>query len=319
MSEAQQKRVNIIITDHVIRYMYIKKPSVDGVKDYGEKPLLAGIVEDGKIKDQAAFEKVLKSLVKEKKWNRQPLYFCVPETAVSIREHVVPKGLTKQEIKSYVYMELEENLSFPFKDPIFDFEVIGEAEDKTKILLFAYPRERVNQFVQTFQNAGLKPVVADLSSLSLYRLYYSLNKASQDENLLAVQWGKDAIVLTAFKQLKPVFTRYIKTSSDPLRYDILTKEYVLTENDALVEQYIESQLVTIQRFMDFFQFSVSDSSEPITKLLLAGDFPDMEKIEMFVKERFSISVESMHNNYEALQIPAKFSDVLGLALKDNKE
>ncbi|MDL4841673.1 type IV pilus biogenesis protein PilM [Aquibacillus rhizosphaerae] len=312
------KQVNLIIKDRVLRYMVSKQPSVEGIVDYGEVFLDADIIEDGKLINREAFLKVLETLVKENKWKGKRLAFCVPDSFVTIREQLVPKELTKEEMRSYINMELEESIRLPFSNPVIDFVIVGEENNQSKILLFAYPKDRMADFVQLFDKVGMKPVVADLSALSIYRLYSHLDLSSQNEHLLSIQWGKDANVLTAFNFNKPIFTRYIKSSLNKSDWRWSEDEsdiYWVGEADEL-EQVRNEQLVTIERFMDFYQYSVMDGNHQITKMLLSGDFPNLPLIKKEIEERYNLPVETMEKQLSGkIDFPSKYVDVLGLAIK----
>ncbi|MRH42969.1 hypothetical protein GH741_09755 [Aquibacillus halophilus] len=316
-----KKQVNLIIKDRLLRYIVSTNSTIESIVDSGEIILEPGLLEDGKLINDKSLQVVLEQLVKNKKWNNLPLSFCVPDSSVTIREQLVPKGLTKEEIKSYINMELEESIRLPFIDPIIDFVIIGEEKDQAKILLFAYPKQRVNEFLQIFQKSGLKPKVADLSSLSIYRLYYQLDLPEDNEHLLLVQWGKDASVLTAFNQNKPVFTRYIKSTLDRNSWSWSTADNDLlwTGDDEEISQLIEDQLVTIDRFMEFYQYSVMDGNEEISKILLTGDFPNLEQIELLLKDRFIVTIDSMKKMEDKLKHPAKYADAIGLAVKSKNK
>ncbi|MBM7572022.1 pilus assembly protein PilM [Aquibacillus albus] len=309
--------MNLIIKDQVIRYVVSTGSSFDDVIDYGERFFQENIIEDGKIINEKAFNAVLDRLIRDKKWKNKPLYFCVPDAAISIREQMVPKGLTKDEIKQYIMMELDESIRLPFTNPAIDFEIIGEEDEQTKILLFAYPKERLESYVNLFVNLGLKPIVADISSLSIFRLYFTLDLPSAKEHLLSVQWDKDSIVLTAFNQNKPVFTRYIKSSLDAggWTWDVQENELIWSDKKISLEAYEEEQLTKVERFMDFYQYSVMHGNDQITKVLLSGDYPYLERVKALLSERFTGSIEYMALYEERFHAPGKYADVVGLAIK----
>ncbi len=317
MFQKNKKQVNLIIKDRAIRYMVTSQPTLTGVVDYGEIQLEAGVIIDGKISEPESFASVLRMLVSNKKWKNNRLSFCVPDASVTIREHLVPKQLKKAEIKSFIKMELEENIRLPFSDPVFDFVIIGEENDQVKILLFAYPKERINEYLYAFKQAGLVPVVADLSSLSLYRLYNELDYAEEGDHLLLAQWGRDAAVLTAFNENKPVFTRQIKSvlSQDSWELNEEMEEIIWHGSQAEIAESIDEQLTMLERFLDFYQYSVMDGEKQINKLLLCGDFPFLEEVETNLKENYRMPIIILDDLEKNMQMPGKFADVLGLSIK----
>ncbi|WP_053219021.1 type IV pilus biogenesis protein PilM [Virgibacillus senegalensis] len=317
MFQKNKKQVNLIIKDRAIRYMVNNQPTLSGIVDYGEVQLESGIIVDGKVSDLDGFTAALRMLVSNKKWKNRKTSFCVPDASVTIREHFVPKQLKKQEIKSYINMDLEDNLRLPFSNPVIDFVVIGEENEQVKILLFAYPKDRINEYLHAFKQAGLLPTVADLSSLSLHRLYHELGYAEEGEHLLLAQWGRDAAVLTAFNENKPVFTRQVKSilTQDAWEFSPEAEEVTWQGSEAELNESIDAQLTMLERFLDFYQYSVMDGEKQINKLLLCGDFPFLSKVENYLKENYKMSVLIIKELEEEIQVPAKFADVLGLSIK----
>lgn len=317
-----KKRVNIVLKDHVIRYMECESTGLQGVTNFGEKFLPLGVIEEGKVKDPTTLELILDELVRDNRWKNKTLYFCVPDASVVIRPQLVSLDLAEEEIKGYLYMQLGDQIHLPFERPVFDFKLLGEKDGQQEILMFAYPEDRVQTFEEVFKEADLKPVVADLSSLSLYRLYYSLDKAKQKDHLLSIQWNVDSIVLTVFHECRPQFIRYMRTSLDGEFWQEAEDgdsglAWIGEKSD--LEGYEQDQLREVERIMSFYRFSVTQGEANVTNILLSGDWPNMEELYEHCKGRFDVPVEwfdlqSQHGQ-ELASLPPRFADVYGLSIK----
>lgn len=314
------KQVCFIIKDQIIRYIVSTQPTIEGTLEFGEQILEPGIIEDGKIINMAALQTVVNELVSRKKWKNKRLLFCVPDSSVAMREQLVPKELSKDEIKSFLQIELNNSIRLPFANPVIDFATLGEENNHIKILLFAYPRDRIASYKTLFTKAGLKPIVADLTSLSLYRFYREIGKDTEQDHLLSVQWNMDAIILTSFHQNAPLFTRHVKISLDVEKWKWNEEEklHKWTGEQQEIEESIEQHLITLDRFIDFYQYSVRNGMDEINKILLTGDFPYLMNAETQMKNRYNLEIDTLNYLEEQVAFPLKFSELVGLSIKKQK-
>lgn len=308
-------RVNIVITNRVLRYSFQKDPGLEGMVDHGEVELPHGMLKDGRIEDRNGLLEIIKNLVSEHKWNRKRMYFSLPDDTVVIRDLQVPVGLTKTEAVGYIHTQIGNNFYLPFHDPAMDIDYLNDPEPEDTmqdVLVYAYPEGKITDFQDVFMEAGLDPYVADLTSLSVYRLYYLYSDedvTARDMHVLLIHWNTEALVLTAFREHKAVFTRNLKVSDGDLEEEI-----------SLIEQSEENAKVTISEFMqeitriiDFYQYSITNGEAQINHLLLSGDFPYLDTVETMLNERVNIPVEP----FTAVGLPRKFIDVLGLGVKED--
>ena len=290
-------RVNIVITNQVLRYSFHKNASVDSLVNHGEIVLPEGTIKDGTIHNKPALIGVLKELVHKHKWGRKKLHFCVPDDTVVIRQLEVPLALSRAEIKGYVKTQIGTSLYLPFANPALDVELLDADKEIQKILLFAYPKDKLDEFIAVFTEVGLKPVVADLTSLSVYRYYYH-QKKNKNNDVLLIHWNNDSLVLTAFNKHQAVFTRYRNL-----------------DNYTSDEQMINEQIIEINRIIDFYQFNITNGSSSITRLLLSGDFSKLQQVKSELLDRFTIPIDLVAEINQIQDTPTKYTDVLGLAMK----
>ncbi|CQR48013.1 Competence protein A [Paraliobacillus sp. PM-2] len=297
-------RVNLSLTDSVIRYFFQNKKQCD----YGEIELEPGIVEDGKIIDRMSLIGVLKGLVNKKKWKNKEIAFCVPDAFVTLREELVPKQLNKEEVKKYILLELGNTIRLPFDRPVIDYTIIGEEADKNKILLIAYPQERLDSYKDVFEQANLKLVLADLSFLSVYRLCAQRDLIRPEAHLLNIQWRKSDLVLTVFHNHQPIFNRHVYHAASSKLDTVDNKEF----DRQTLQNLIDEQLITIERFMDFYQYSIMNNEAQITDILLSGDFLFDDLLKELLQSRFNLSV---YTPYLPEELPLAYAELYGLTLR----
>ncbi|WP_068674673.1 type IV pilus biogenesis protein PilM [Oceanobacillus sp. Castelsardo] len=299
MSFLNKGRVNIAITNHVLRYAFHKSNTMNGLMEHGQIEIPQGTIQDGRLINKAVFTEVVNQLVHQHKWKRKNLFIAMPDDTVVIRQIQIPASLTKDEAKSYIYTQIGNQIYLPFSNPVIDIELLDTEEGKHHVLLYAYPKEKLTEYIDAFQNAGLNPTAADLTSLSIYRYYYK-NKSDDKKHVLLIHWNNDSLSLTIIQEHKAVFTRHIKVN------DISTD----LEEESLM-QYVNDYLIEINRIIDFYRYSITKGEYQINQLILSGDFLYLAKIKQLLFEMVEIPIE----NFERDELKATYVDVLGLALK----
>lgn len=303
MAFGSNGRVNIVFTNHVLRYSYHKASSLDSLVNHGEIELPDGTIVNGIVKNRQVLMEIINGLVQTNKWKRKKLYFCVPDDTVVIRQLDVPASLSKKEIIGYLKTQIGNSFHLPFDNPAIDVEILGEDKEKQSILLFAYPKDKINDFSALFSEAGLVPIAADLTSLSVYRYYYMQEPNSEDDVLL-IQWNTDSLVTTAFNKHKAVFTRYRNLDRG---IEILDKENI--------NQFIEEQIVEVNRIIDFYQYNVTNGSSSMKQILISGDFLYLKQVKRELEIQLSIPVMLVDEVNKSIDTSTKYTDVFGLAMK----
>lgn len=296
----KKNRVNIVITNRALRYTYYKNAKNTSLT-FGEEELPIGVMKDGRVESRVALVKIVKKLVKSHKWSGSNIYFCVPDDTVVIRQLQIPVTLTMNEAVSYVKTQLGTSIYLPFEDPSIAIEFLEEEDKKRNLLLFAYPEEKIIEFEGVFKEAGLKSKAVDLTSPSVYRYYYKKRQEKAD-GVLHIHWNLDALSLTTYRLDKAIFTRYMSN-------ELYEEKQELKEDEA--SQVIDDYIREITRIIDFYQYSITKGEERINLLLVTGDFPYLHSVFKILEETVNIPIYKFEE-----EIPIKFIDALGLALKN---
>lgn len=314
MQVFKKDHVFILFTDRTIRYLIWSNSKVNQVSDYGELILDSLIIEDGRLVNLELLTSILINLIKQKNWKKRKISFIVPASFVTIRQESIPNQLSRGEAISYIKLHLEGSIRLPIKEPLIDFHLLEEGEERNDILLFAYPSEQLKPFYQLFEQLILQPNVADISYLSVYRAYLKADLFKQDEHLLMVQWNMFELILTVFHQHVPKFNRQIHLSSAPQgwRKSEDGKKLIWHLSTPTLAGFIEEQLLPIERFMDFYQYSIMDDKGQIDQILLTGDFPKQAVLEQQLKNRFDLPIKKIELPND---LPCEYTSLYGLGLR----
>ncbi|WP_185806924.1 type IV pilus biogenesis protein PilM [Bacillus sp. HMF5848] len=303
---------NIVIKDHAIRFVELKQTSPIVVQRVEERQLPKGIITNGKIVDYETLSTIMEQCVDEWRIKHRKVRFVVPDGVVIIKKISVPADIPDNEIKGYLHLELGTTIHLPFEDPTFDMILLhdkeGEQAEKD-VLIFAAPEDIVNSYKDLFEDAKLKPCAADISPLSLYRLYFHTNDAVHDENVLLVEFDQSAMNISIFSTHIPVFMRHSQIETQAIE----------GQNPVF---YIQDSFKEMERVINFFQYSLHHGQKSVNRIILTGEHPEINIIKDELITRFNIPVTSIDganisiitaNNQE---LPGQYHVPLGLALKE---
>ena len=317
--------IDLVINDHSIRYLELKNSGFPIPLKWGERYLPPGIIKEGKIVDRETLEVILEQCIQTWKLKNRKVRFLVPDPFVTIRKITIPTDVHKEEIKEYLYLEMGASIHLPFEDPVFDFVVLPELEDKQEILLFAAHRERVLEYSELLTDLKLKPEVADLSALALYRLYHLLSKRTGDERLLMIQFDLDIVNMSIFENEMPFFMRHYALPYDEKEWEIRLgrsgfQQLSFIGDEEELQQQLDDAYKEMNKLIEFYQFSLHQGKNEINKMVVTGDHPLISKIVDDLSTRFEMDVQLLDaselDTEKNKPLPRSHNLALGLALKE---
>ena len=324
--QSNRRIANLIIKDHVIRYIEVRNRPPLSVVKYGERLLPEGIIRDGKVISEEMLEMILQECIRAWKIHKRRLRFIVPDPAITIRRLIVPAHLKGEEIRGYLYMELGETIPLPFEEPVFDFVTLKQiSEEEQEILLFAAPEQAVLQYTRLFEKLKLRPIAADISPLSAYRFLCAFGDINPKEHLLLIQCDLTSVNATVFHGHYPLFTRQLNVEMNTRRWEQIeigkTKKfyYRWTGTEEELELQFEDIIKEIDRVMNFYRFSFQKGEQEINRIFLMGDHPFFQSIHKRMENRFNISVEHIDDEVAISlgdHLDRSYYLPLGLALKE---
>ncbi|WP_070120819.1 type IV pilus biogenesis protein PilM [Bacillus marinisedimentorum] len=323
---AKNKPVNLIIKDYTIRLLELKQKDPLTIKSHKERTLPHGVILNGVIQDAETLGLILDECAADWGIKGRPVRFLVPDPYIVIRQIKIPGSLADDEIKGHLFMELGASIHLPFEDPVFDFILTGKEGDEKIILLFAAPEPVVRQYAELLEEARLRPVAADISPLSIYRLFHAAGQTKPDDHLLLVQADLDMMNVSVFHKDRPVFMRHLKMDMDGTEWEFTNNRQGLQEikwGGAPEELFgqLEDAATEVERIINFYRYSLNQGREGVTAILLNGDHPELSFIEMRLAERFELPVFRINQHNVQAEgaddiLPSSFYTAAGLALKE---
>lgn len=276
------------------------------------------IVQEGRLTNVPLLQARLDALIKEKKWKNAKVSIVLPDDFVTIREEEIPAQLASNEIKDYLNLHINQSIRLPFDHPKVDYEVISRNETTQTLFLAAYPVDQVRHYLDLLEGVSLKPEVADISSLCVYRILNQQTqiKLKEEDHVMVLQWNPVDTSITVFNKGIPQFNRHTRSQRLMESWD-LTKEgkWEWKRTDEELKDNLEDQLNGLERFMDFYRYSVMDGKDSVSAIVLSGYFPDLERLKRLLDERFTVKIS-------LVDLPSHFvqadSVLYGLSLKEPK-
>ncbi|WP_066292847.1 type IV pilus biogenesis protein PilM [Bacillus sp. FJAT-29937] len=312
--------INLVINDYSIRFVELKNTNPLSIYRWGQRFIPFGIVRDGKIIDHGTLETILEECITDWKIPKRSVRFIVPDSFVIIRKASIPADVKDDEINGYLYLELGSSIHLPFEEPVFDTYTINQEKDKKEILIFAAQEENVMECANLLSSVKLVPSAADISSLSLYRLYHQLDMQDQDERLLMIQFDLNMVNLCIFENQFPLFMHHLLIDFDDDLWSVKSSskenqefQFSGSQTDLLFQ--LEDIFKEIGKFLDFYRYSIHQGKQQISKILLNGDHPYLDLIEKEIEARFDIPHQTIHLATED-NLPRSHYLTLGLALKE---
>lgn len=321
----KNRPVYMIIKDYVIRYVEVKQTNPLVIQRYGERYLPDGLMKEGKIVDADTLSLILEECIDQWKLRKRKIYFHAPDAFVVIRKVNIPDDLHEDEIYGYLYMEIGTSIHLPFDEPVFDYAMINNEKGNKEIILFVLPEEIIEAYTNVFEVGKLIPALADISSLSLYRLYHQFIDQNKSGQLMIVQFDLQAVNVCIFENQFPVFMRHIPMELDLKQWNLSMEfderfepSYAGDQKD--VSNALKDMYKEIARVIDFYRYTLNQGNQQVTKLYLSGDHPWMTEIETELRRRIPIPIETITadtirtvaNN---MPLPTAFHSVAGLGLK----
>ncbi|WP_017381173.1 type IV pilus biogenesis protein PilM [Paenisporosarcina sp. TG-14] len=300
----------ITIEEDAVRHVEIKSTSPLHVSCAEEQVLPEGIIKDGKIVDADALVSILDKAVNQWGLSKKSVRFLAPDEYVIIRKLTYPPDVRRDELKGHFFIEIGSTLYLPFEDPVFDVVPYTAATETKEAILIASKESILNTYEDVFQDVKMKPIVADIGPLALYRLAFSQHDFSGEEHILLLDVKNDKYIVSIFHQHFPLFMRPVEVAEpDDSNYFIGSQT---TKLDSLVAE--------IEKLINFYRYNMNQGNEGITNVLLNGELDGWEDLLQTLELRFEVETSTVIRETIYLEdgkaIPVRFNRALGLALKE---
>ncbi|MBE3570350.1 MAG: pilus assembly protein PilM [Bacillales bacterium] len=318
----KQKKLQMVITEDYLRLLVTKK---NAILSFNQKALPEGLISGGMIEDEDSLLLMIEEQLSEYSAKKLPVFLCLPDGHTFLRKVAIPEDVPSDQIKGYLYMAANDSIPLPFEDPIIEtVEWKDENKNGREALMIAAREAIVNQYARLLEKLKLKPRVMDLSILSLYRLYYHLNRVRPDDHMLLLQIHYSYVQLSIFEQHQPIYVHYVNLPANREAYinrSHMDYEYYMLEGiEDLLDEYIRIIVQEISRLQNFYEFTIMQGEKRLNKIVVAGDHPYLQTISEVLQEQMEMEIDDaltvpLFQNKENINIPPAFFDCIGLALR----
>ncbi len=226
------------ISDESLKFIELKhNGSGLNVGRYGERKIPPGVIESGKIKDQARLEEILITLRKEE--GIHSVRVSLPEEQVYLFTIKLGKaGLVS--IREGIDLSIEEHIPIPADNAIFDYEILSEDAENYNLQVAAMEKGVIEKYLTAFANASILVQAFELEAQAVSR---AVIKKGDKDTYMIVDFGgkrtgifiisKGVVVLTSTldiggEMLNQTLMKSFKVS--PEEAENMKREYGLQRN-----------------------------------------------------------------------------------------
>ena len=195
--------VGFDISDQSIKFMeLIRVGDKFKIGRFGEVEIPLGLIEGGVLKDAEAFLKILIDL--KHKWHFSNVFISLPDDHTYTINLKLPL-LKPEEVYGSIELQIEEYVSLPAPEVVFDFELIHQDKegDKLDVGVTASPRKMIESYQDVFSRAGLNLLAVETQGVALARTFAGAGKSNNvaivdlGKNHTAIFWVKRGVVIHA--------------------------------------------------------------------------------------------------------------------------
>lgn len=198
------------------------------VNGYAIEPLPRDAVSNKVVQDPEAVGNAIKRAAARARSKVQHVAIAVPGSSVITKTIAMPAALNEDEIAEQLSLEADRYIPYPMDEVYLDFDVQGTSEDNSEmldVLIAASRSENVDGRVAAVEVADLKPVIVDVESFALERLFPLLKQQLPAEEevpevVALVDAGATTTTLCVFEGERLVYTREQAFGAVQLEEDI---------------------------------------------------------------------------------------------------
>jgi type IV pilus assembly protein PilM len=296
----------ITIEEDAIRYVELKSVSPLQLSAAEELALPAGVIEDGKIADDKSLGTILDEAVNQWGLSKKSVRFLAPDEFVIIRKVTYPEDVKPDELKGHFFIEMGSTVFLPFEDPVFDVVPYRLDTEEPEAIIIASKESIVKSYETAFDEVKLKPVVADITPLALYRLAYLEHEFMEDEHIMLIDVRLKKMTVSIFHGHYPLFMRSVDLESATISMEPVS-----------ILETIEEES---EKLANFYRYNLNAGAFGITKIICNMDPLEFEELRTLMELRFPVPflpiVLSEIASDNTSSIPARFNRAIGLALKE---
>lgn len=318
---SNNQRVGIEITPERVNVARLhKQRQVTKLDSLFSIPVPKGVFQAGRIADPTELAELIRSGLEEKKINSKRVASSIPIQEAVTRLIELPAELDDFELQDIVLnQEAALYLPFPREEADVDFQRLGTSMDddgieRVAVLLVATPKAVTESYLETFQQAGLRLDVLEVSCFALLRVMREQLLQFAPPEAIAIadiefEGTEISIVMEGvpqFTRMVPIGTYQIQTALSrrmnmPLAMGAELMQGVMAPRmtasgiagappgSAAILAVLEDLTEELRRSMDFYLNQGDDLD--VAQLFLAGPGGGIRQLDEFFMHRLGLPTQ----------------------------
>ncbi|MFH0969061.1 MAG: type IV pilus assembly protein PilM [Patescibacteria group bacterium] len=335
------------LSDLSVKVVQMKENNGDKkVVSFGSADISQGSIIDGEIIKQENVVMAIKKAIKgagPNKIKTRKVICSLPETKAFLRIINLPE-MREDEMQEAIKWEIEANIPMSADQVYYDWQIIDKnlikEKGKESILVVAFSKKVIGQFLETLELSGLEVVGMEIESIAQAR---SLLQENDERTSLVVDLGDRRTSLLVIIANIPCFTSSIPVSGSGMTdaiskmlnssFDEAEKTKLaygigsISQQDAIfrsVKPILDGLATEIERTIDFYLSNLNYSLS-VDRIIMCGGGSNMQGILPYLSKRLNREIELGNpwiNFLSLKKIPiidrrksVQYSTAIGLAIK----
>jgi len=324
--------IGLDIGSRVIKAIQFKE-SNNGyqLERFGTISIPPELIVDGSILDSPRVVEAIKELIANTKIKTKDTVLSVSGHSSVIIKRISLPEMTEEELSESIKFEAEQYVPFDIEDVNLDFQILGPGEDDGQIdvVIVAVKKDKIEEYVSTVKEAGLRPIIVDVDAFALENMYEINYEIEDNRNVALVNIGANTINMNIIKGGFSLFTRDSALGSN-VHSEALQRDFALSYEDAenlkrgeevvvksrnqtltinepqvvkTLENASEEIIGEIGRSLDYFRNATVQ--EDVDEMIISGGCVNINDFQNILSDRLGIEVNKAEP-LKNISIPKNF-------------
>ncbi len=286
-------------------------PNGHHLSHFSQIPLERGVIVEGSIRDGNILGDRIRQLFRMSSCKTKRVVTSLPGHMIFVKRATFPT-MAEDEFREMISDEAGYYLPFDsVNDVSFDFQILGEREGhpgRMEVVLVAVKKDVIQSYIDTLEQAGLKPCIIDVDSFALETMYEA-NYDFEDADVIAlINIGSSMTNINVVKGGTSIFTRDIPVGGQSITESIQERlgvtfdeaERIKIEAATVDRQdadcikvdpldYAEPLFMEIERSIDYFRSTQGGAY--IKDAILSGGSAKIRGITEILSRRLRIETQ----------------------------
>jgi len=233
----------------------------------------------------------------------------------------------KDKLPQIIQYEAEQNVPFPIDEVVWDYQLIGDADDELNVMLVAAKIENIKRLTDCAQAADLEPEIVDVAPMALLNaVYYTRQDVSDCVMILDIGARSSNLI---FMEQNRVFSRSIPVAGNTITQELMKafdvsfeeaeqikKEEgfvsfggvtsagdseVAEQASKIIRNVLTRLHAEVNRSINFYRSQQGGSSPDM--VLLTGGSSMLGHVDTFFQDKLRVPV-SYFNPFDAVEVDA---------------